>query len=122
EDFAKNKPDGWLTGRGWDQNDWPDKQFPTKEKLDKLFPNRPVLLTRIDGHAAIANQAALDAAGITKAYDLTGGEIITKDGKITGVLIDNAVDLVSRKIPSLTKEQMKKLLLQAQRNCFAVGL
>ncbi len=122
QDFAKNKTEGWLTGRGWDQNDWPDKQFPTKEKLDELFPDRPVLLTRIDGHAAIANQKALDAAGITKAYDLTGGEIITKDGKITGVLIDNAVDLVSHKIPDLTKEQMKKLLLQAQDNCFAVGL
>ncbi|MNK09175.1 N-substituted formamide deformylase precursor [compost metagenome] len=120
--FAKKQPNGWLTGRGWDQNDWPDKQFPTKEKLDELFPNRPVLLTRIDGHAAIANQKALDAAKITKAYDLTGGEIIAKNGKPTGMLIDNAIGLVSSKIPNLTKERMKELLLQAQQNCFAVGL
>jgi predicted amidohydrolase YtcJ len=120
--FAEQHPNGWLTGRGWDQNDWPQKQFPTKEKLDELFPNRPVLLTRIDGHAAIANQKALDAAGITKAVDLTGGEILVEEGIITGVLIDNAVDLVASKIPSLTKDEMKALLLQAQANCFAVGL
>ncbi|WP_461788165.1 amidohydrolase [Pedobacter sp.] len=120
--FASEHPNGWLTGRGWDQNDWPQKQFPTKEKLDQLFPDRPVLLTRVDGHAAIANQKALDAAGVTKAFDLTGGEILVEKGKITGVLIDNAVDLVASKIPSLTKEEMKALLLQAQANCFAVGL
>lgn len=120
--FAAQHPNGWLTGRGWDQNDWPDKQFPTKDKLDELFPDRPVLLTRVDGHAAIANQKALEAAGLTKAIELVGGEILTDNGKITGVLIDNAVDLVSSKIPSLTKEEMKALLLQAQANCFAVGL
>ncbi|WP_343531744.1 amidohydrolase [Pedobacter sp.] len=122
QEFASTHPEGWLTGRGWDQNDWPEKQFPTKDKLDELFPDRPVLLTRIDGHAAIANQKALEAAGITKAYELTGGEIIEKDGKLTGVLIDNAVDLVNSKVPSLTEAQMKTLLLQAQENCFAVGL
>ncbi|RWU08416.1 amidohydrolase [Pedobacter chitinilyticus] len=122
QEFARTHSDGWLTGRGWDQNDWPGKQFPTKDKLDELFPDRPVLLTRIDGHAAIANQKALEAAGITKAYELTGGEIIEKDGKLTGVLIDNAVDLVNSKIPALTDAQMKTLLLQAQENCFAVGL
>lgn len=122
QEFARTHPEGWLTGRGWDQNDWPGKQFPTKEKLDELFPDRPVLLTRIDGHAAIANQKALEAAGITKAYELTGGEIVEKDGKITGLLIDNAVDLVNSKVPALTDAQMKTLLLQAQENCFAVGL
>lgn len=122
QEFARTHPEGWLTGRGWDQNDWPGKQFPTKEKLDELFPDRPILLTRIDGHAAIANQKALEAAAITKAYELTGGEIVEKDGKITGLLIDNAVDLVNSKVPALTDAQIKTLLLQAQENCFAVGL
>lgn len=122
QDFAKTQSEDWLTGRGWDQNDWADKQFPTKEKLDELFPDRPVLLTRIDGHAAIANQKALEAAGIVKSYEITGGEIVEKDGKPTGMLIDNAIGLVSSKIPDLTKEQMKELLLKAQQNCFAVGL
>lgn len=120
--FAKTHPDGWLQGRGWDQNDWADKQFPSKEKLDQLFPNRPVFLQRIDGHAAIVNQRALSAANITKSYQLTGGDIVEKNGKLTGLLIDNAVDLVSAKIPSADAIQAKKILLDAQKNCFAVGL
>ncbi|MDQ7949929.1 MAG: amidohydrolase, partial [Pedobacter sp.] len=120
--FAKTHPDGWLTGRGWDQNDWESKQFPTKEKLDQLFPNRPVLLERIDGHASIANQSALNAAGIAKSFALTGGDIVEKDGKLTGLLIDNAVELVSNKVPPMDAVKAKKILLDAQRNCFAVGL
>ena len=121
-DFAKTHPDGWLTGRGWDQNDWADKQFPTKEKLDQLFPNRPVLLERIDGHASIANQSALNAAGITKSFTLTGGDIVDVDGKLTGLLIDNAVELVANKVPPPNAAKAKKILLDAQKNCFAVGL
>lgn len=122
QEFAKTQPEGWLTGRGWDQNDWPDKKFPTKQKLDELFPDRPVLLTRIDGHAAIANQKALNEAGVTKAYELIGGEFITENGKLTGVLIDNAVDVVAKKSTAIGKEKMVSLLKQAQKNCFEVGL
>jgi len=121
-EFAKTHPDGWLTGRGWDQNDWQDKQFPSKEKLDELFPNRPVLLERIDGHASIANQSALNAAGITKSFALTGGDIVEKDGKLTGLLVDNAVELVSNKIPPPDEKKATKILLDAQKNCFAAGL
>lgn len=122
KEFAKTHPDGWLTGRGWDQNDWDNKQFPNKEKLDELFPNREVLLTRVDGHAAIANQSALNAAGITKSFTLTGGDIVEKDGKLTGLLIDNAVGLVSSKIPTPNEAQNRKIFLDAEKNCFAVGL
>ncbi|RZK57871.1 MAG: amidohydrolase [Pedobacter sp.] len=121
-EFAKTHPDGWLTGRGWDQNDWDNKQFPSKEKLDELFPNRPVLLERVDGHASIANQSALNAAGITKSFTLTGGDIVEKDGKLTGLLIDNAVELVSNKVPGPDEKKATKILLDAQKNCFAVGL
>ncbi|MET3113354.1 putative amidohydrolase YtcJ [Pedobacter sp. CG_S7] len=121
-EFAKTHPNGWLIGRGWDQNDWSKKEFPDKSELDKLFPNRPVILTRIDGHAAIANQQALTAAGIKDSYTLTGGEIVAKNGKPTGLLIDNAVDLVNRKIPAATTAQTEKILLDAQEKCFAVGL
>ena len=60
--FAAENKEGWVTGGGWDQNDWAVKEFPSNEKLNKLFPDHPVLLTRIDGHAAVANQKALDAA------------------------------------------------------------
>lgn len=120
--FGKTRPDGWIIGRGWDQNDWDNKAFPDKADLDKLFPNQPVLITRVDGHAAIANQKALDAAGIKASYQLTGGDIVEKNGKLTGLLIDNAVDLVSAKIPAATKAQSEKILMDAQANCFAAGL
>lgn len=120
--FAISHPEGWLIGRGWDQNDWTNKQFPDKTQLDLLFPDRPVLLTRIDGHAAMANQKALSAAGITRSYALTGGEIVENNGKLTGLLIDNAVDLVNGKIPGSTAAQAEKILLDAQAKCFAAGL
>lgn len=120
--FAQTTPDGWLLGRGWDQNDWPNKTYPTKEKLDQLFPNRPVLLTRVDGHAAIANQKALDAAGIKAGMQLTGGDVVIEKGQLTGLLIDNAVDLVSAKVPPATPAQIAKALDLAQNNCFAMGL
>ncbi len=120
--FAGANPDGWITGRGWDQNDWAVKEFPANEKLNELFPDRPVLLTRVDGHAAIANQKALDLAGIKAGDTLTGGEIEEMEGTLTGILVDNAVDLVSVKIPGATDEQFKKAIQAGEKNCFAVGL
>ena len=122
-EFAKGlAQDEWLTGRGWDQNDWTVEKFPDNEKLNAEYPDRPVLLTRIDGHAAIANQKALDLAGIKPGDTLEGGEIEVKNGKLSGILVDNAVRLVSSKIPTPTAAQMKKTLLMAQANCFATGL
>lgn len=112
----------WLVGRGWDQNDWAVKEYPSKEQLDVLFPNRPVLLSRVDGHGAIANQAALDLAAIKPNQKIEGGEIETKKGILTGILVDNAVDLVFAKIPEANDAQRRQALLDAQKNCFAVGL
>lgn len=120
--FAVQNPDGWITGRGWDQNDWEMKEFPNNAELDTLFPDRPVLLTRVDGHAAVANKKALEIAGITAGDTLTGGEIEEMEGTLTGILIDNAIDLVSSKIPTPSVEKIKKALLAAEKNCFAVGL
>lgn len=120
--FAEENKEGWLIGRGWDQNDWTVKEFPSNEKLNELFPDRPVLLTRVDGHAAIANRKALEAAGVQPGMKLTGGDVETKNGKLTGILIDNAIDLVAAKIPSQTDEQFSKALKDAEKNCFAVGL
>src|SRR5687768_15958989 len=120
--FSAENKDGWLIGRGWDQNDWAVTDFPSNENLNELFPDRPILLTRIDGHAAIANQKSLDLAGVKAGVTLTGGEAEVKSGKLTGILIDNAIDLVSAKIPLPTKEQFNKALLDAERNCFAMGL
>jgi predicted amidohydrolase YtcJ len=120
--YSLRNTDGWIIGNGWDQNIWANKQFPNKAKLDSLFPVRPVILSRIDGHAAIANQAALNIAGIKPGQTITGGKIETIDGKLTGILIDNAVGIVTRKIPAPNEQVTQNALLDAQRNCFAVGL
>ena len=120
--YSRKNTEGWIIGNGWDQNIWTNKAFPNKAKLDSLFPVRPVLLSRIDGHAAIANQAALNIAGIKPGQTIIGGKIETINGKLTGILIDNAVGIVTRKIPSPTELVTQNALLDAQRNCFAVGL
>ena len=118
----KIKPGEWVRGRGWDQNDWDKKEFPAKELLDQNFPSNPVVLTRIDGHALIANQSALDLAKIQPGQTLEGGTIETKEGKLTGIMIDNAQSLVRNVIPGATKEKYAISLQEAQANCFAVGL
>lgn len=112
----------WIIGRGWDQNKFPGKQYPTNERLNQLFPNNPVFLTRVDGHAAIVNQKAFDIAGVKAGTTLTGGEVEVKNGKLTGILIDNAKGLVSAKMPVATKADYEKWLMAAQQNCFAQGL
>jgi predicted amidohydrolase YtcJ len=120
--YADRNTDGWIIGNGWDQNLWTGKKFPDKALLDEFFPVRPVILHRVDGHAVIANQAALNIAGIKPGQKVTGGEIETINGKLTGVLIDNAVGIVTRKIPDPTEQLTQNALLSAQANCFAVGL
>lgn len=121
-DFGAKNQEGWIVGNGWDQNDWEEKEFPTNEELSRLFPDRPVFLSRVDGHGAIVNDAAIREAGLQSGTTLTGGEVEMINGKLTGILIDNAIDLVARKIPAPTPERAARALLDAQRNCFAVGL
>ena len=122
QEYSKNAPMEWLYGRSWDQNDWEIKEFPNKEKLDQLFPNRPVYLKRIDGHAAIANQKALDIAGISTSTKINGGEIEQKNGKLTGILVDNAMLLVEKFIPEIDENLAKKYLSEMQKTCFSYGL
>ncbi len=123
QEFAKTHPDvAWIRGRGWDQNTWPGKAFPDNVQLNTLFPNTPVLLQRVDGHAAIANTKALQMANVHAGQILEGGTIEAKNGQLTGLLIDNAVDLVTRAIPQPTQEAYEQWLTNAQRNCFAQGL
>jgi len=121
-EHAAQFPSEWILGRGWDQNDWEIQEFPTNEKLDELFPGKPVLLTRIDGHAAIASSEALNRAGIDPETTVEGGSVIKINGKPTGVLIDHAISLVSRIIPETSKSEKVMALLQAQEKCFTVGL
>jgi hypothetical protein len=112
----------WILGRSWDQNDWEIKQFPDKSKLDKIFPDTPVYLVRVDGHAVWCNSKALEIAGINEKSKISGGEVVVKDGEPTGILIDNAESLITPFIPGISLEQQKKGLLAAQKNCFSVGL
>ena len=84
-------------GRGWDQNECPGKEFPTNEKLNELFPDMPVLLTRVDGHAAIANHKALEIAGVKAGDKISGGEIEVKNGKLTGILLTMLLILFAEK-------------------------
>ena len=120
--FQKEKKAVFITGRGWDQNDWEVKEFPTKEKLDALFPDTPVALRRVDGHALLVNQKALDLAGITVDTKVEGGEIEVKDGKLTGILIDNPMQLVNAQVPVPDKATQVRALLDAQAACFEYGL
>ncbi len=120
--FQKKNHAKFIFGRGWDQNDWEVKEYPVKDTLDLLFPDTPVAIKRIDGHALLANQKALDLAGINNKTKVSGGEIIKKNGKITGVLIDNAMDAVSNIIPQETKTQAAKALKDAEKYCLNLGL
>ncbi|MBL8911341.1 MAG: amidohydrolase [Archangium sp.] len=114
----------WLIGRAWDQNDWPGQQFPSRATLDAVFPKTPVWLTRVDGHAAWVNSAALERAGITaKTPDPEGGQIIRDaKGEPTGVLIDNAMDVVGAKIPLPSDEELQRRLKLALETCARLGL
>ena len=112
----------WIQGRGWDQNNWPEKDFPDKKRLDELFPDVAVYLIRVDGHAAWCNSKALQLAGITASTRVDGGEVMLKNGQPTGILIDNAMGLVASKIPEPSHEMKAKALQAAQKNCFAAGL
>ncbi len=118
----ENGISSWIIGRGWDQNDWDKKEFPNKKKLDSLFPNTPVLLYRIDGHAALVNAEALKRAGITNNTHIIGGDLIKQNNELTGILIDNSITLIKNSLPKLEKDILTKALLDAQQNCLAMGL
>ena len=111
-----------ILGRGWDQNDWENKEFPTKDALDRLFPDIPVALRRIDGHALLVNQKALDLAGIDGDTQVPGGTVVTKNGQPTGVLIDTPMELVEAILPKPTLEEKKQALVAAQEIGFKYGL
>lgn len=122
---ARNTPKGdWILGRGWDQNDWGDTRWPTHEALSRAVPDHPVFLTRIDGHAALANAAAMRAAGLTRASQSPSGGEVVRDaaGEPTGVLIDNAEGLVDRAIPAPTRAQVKEALKAAIAEMHRWGL
>ncbi len=114
----------WIIGRGWDQNDWAVKEFPTHEALDLAVPDHPVFLRRVDGHAAIANSVAMREAGVTSAtHDPDGGRVLRDaNGNPTGVFIDNAMALVERSVPEISAAQRKARVLASAQAIAANGL
>jgi len=116
------KPGEWITGFGWDQNLWKNKQFPIKDLLDSAAPDNPVVLTRVDGHAIWVNSEALTVTGVKdKVADPTGGRVMRDEtGYPTGVFIDNAMDLV--KVPDETPAQREADLEAAAKLCARIGL
>lgn len=120
--FQKTNNRKWILGAGWDQNDWQEKAFPDCHSLDSLYPDTPVVLKRIDGHAMLVNSVVLKLAGINATTNISGGMIELKNGEPTGILIDNAMDLVQNIIPVPSRQEDTQALLSAQANCFEVGL
>ncbi|MFC0506703.1 amidohydrolase [Micromonospora costi] len=123
--YAAANPDlAWITGRGWNQVIWGLGRFPTAADLDGFVSDRPVWLVRVDGHAGVANSVALALAGVTRdTPDPAGGQIIRDaDGNPTGTLIDNAMSLVSSKLPAPTLEDVRRRALTAQQKLNAVGI
>lgn len=121
---ASARPGEWIIGRGWDQNDWPEKSFPTHGLLSAATPNNPIYLTRVDGHAGLANQQAMDIAGLTSATaDPPGGRIVRdSNGQPSGVLIDAAQAIVASKIPPVDREQLDAQIQLADRELRRVGI
>ncbi len=122
QDYQKTNDLDAILGRGWDQNDWEDKSLPNKSELDSLYPDIPVALRRIDGHALLVNQKALDLAGIDDATKVEGGTIIKKNGKLTGVLIDSPNSLVTAILPKPSIREKTMALKDAAKIAFENGL
>src|SRR6184192_130921 len=114
ERVAQTERDKWITGRGWIETFWKPPQFPTRADLDKIAPDNPVFLTRADGHAAVGNSAALKTAAVTReTANPFGGEILKnpRTGEPTGMLLDNAMDLVAKNIPPPSQAERERALL-----------
>jgi predicted amidohydrolase YtcJ len=120
--FQIEKKSNFIVGNGWDQNDWKIKEFPSKAILDKYFPNIPVVLNRVDGHAIIVNSRALALAGITKDTKAVGGQIEIKNGEPTGILVDNPMELVFKIISKPSRKTQIAALLDAEKVMFDYGL
>jgi len=124
EAASRARPADWLGGRGWDQNLWPGRQFPTKASLDRVAPRNPVALVRVDGHATWCNSPALQSAAITRDTPNPTGGIVVKDahGEPTGLLIDTAQRLLQRVEPPPSEERFDEAVREAIAQCLAAGL
>ncbi|MCF8308520.1 MAG: amidohydrolase [Bacteroidales bacterium] len=121
EKHHENNPAEWLLGRGWDQNEWSTQDFPTNQELNKRYPDTPVVLTRVDGHAVVANEEAITRAELAES-DIPKDEAIYSDGELTGVFLEGTADRLRNQIPEPTRAEKVEALLTAQKDCFSAGL
>ena len=112
----------FIVGIGWDQNQWKGNSYPDNKVLNIAFPNTPVVLKRVDGHAYLVNNKAIEMAMINENTKIEGGQIIREKGKLTGLFIDNAMDLINGIIPEFSREQKVNAYQAAQELCFVNGL
>lgn len=122
EKYQSKKKRKFIIGRGWDQSLWGETELPTNEKLNERFPDIPVCLYRVDGHALLANDAALKLAGFTADTKIDGGIVVTKDGKCTGLLVDNAIEPMEKYIPEFSTKELKSTLLEIQNELYQYGI
>lgn len=122
QQHAANHNTEWLLGRGWDQNKWQDKSFPVHHQLSEIFPDVPVVLIRIDGHAVIVNQEAMNRLGIDDYTPFPEGEAIYHDEKLSGVFLEHSADRFKDAVPPLNQNELIAALQEAQKNCFEAGL
>lgn len=124
-DYAKKHPGKWITGGYWNHENWETKDLPTKEMIDEVVSDQPVFVERLDGHMGVANSLALKLAGITKDTETPEGGVIVKDpntGEPTGVLKDNAMNLIYRIIPAPNDEENYEALLAALNEAKKLGI
>jgi predicted amidohydrolase YtcJ len=120
--YQKKNQAKFIVGRGWDQNDWEIKKFPTKKELDSLFPEIPVYLERIDGHAALVNEAMLQLSSIRKHEKILKNYMIKNGNQLSGILLDNAMDSISKYLKAADSITMERMLAKAEKNCFEKGI
>ena len=121
EKYQQKGQKKFIVGRGWDQSLWGVDSMPDNTLLNKAFPNIPVCLYRVDGHAALVNDCLLNLAGISPTK-VDGGEIRSRNGKCTGLLLDKAMDLVQDKIPRFSDKEIKDAILEIQEELFQYGI
>jgi predicted amidohydrolase YtcJ len=119
---AGSHPTEWLVGRGWDQNNWPEKEFPSHQRLSELFPDVPVVLIRVDGHAVITNLEAIRRLGLDDNSQFPEGEAIYENGKLAGVFLEHSADRFKNAVSSLRRSEMIAAMQEAQEKCVKAGL
>lgn len=122
KNFKRPLGQNFLCGRGWDQNLFPDKQYPERWQIDSIFPDIPVMLIRIDGHAALLNHKAIVVCGLDTIKQINGGEIIQRAGIANGIVIDRAYEWARLHFPEYSQVQKIDALLYAQQSCFDLGI